>query len=67
MNSSDCRTRKCFITLGIEPDQEGKYTGKCEYMIHKTVYERGGVPGVTCGEAEIENGKITEDMRFCVY
>ena len=56
-NGKNCSDGICRISKETKPDINGLYTGEC----HKYSNDTG------CGYATIENGKIVEDRRTCLY
>ena len=56
-DDKDCISGVCTITTRDKPDANGLFVGSCPQSDFNT----------GCGYAEIENGKITKDMRNCLY
>ena len=53
----ECFSGVCTISTSDKADLNGIFIGKCP----QSDFDTG------CGYAEIENGKITKDMRNCLY
>jgi hypothetical protein len=66
-SSKDCQSKYCYITSGNEKNADGKYIGKCEYMISEYMFHTKIRPETECGNALIEDGIIVDDKRNCVY
>ena len=68
-SGNECISGKCIIEGGPggrsekqkKDDLQKKFIGKCR----RTGLQ--GKPFLFCGEASIENGRITEDNRSCIY
>jgi hypothetical protein len=65
--SKDCLSKLCVITYNNQEPTDGKYTGTCVTSVAEKDYDSGKTPEVICGNAAIEEGKIVEDKRTCVY
>jgi len=64
INGNECEARSCTIERYTKPNTQGKYQGVCPNGTLGALDEKY-FP--FCGEATIEDGKIIEDQRFCVY
>lgn len=64
--TKDCSSLTCVISYEDKPDSNGKYKGQCLEEIPEHEYETK-TSRVTCGQALIEAGLITDDKRDCVY
>jgi len=56
ISGKDCTSNQCTVNSKDLPNKDGFYVGKCP---HDSDFG--------CGEAIIENGKISRDERNCVY